>query len=451
MIKRIELKNFECHVDTTLDLVNGLNVIVGLSDHGKSSIRRAIEWVLFNRPNDTSMLRKKGVTRVIITLSDGNIVERFRSRSKNGYKLNDTVFTALRRSVPDEISQLFNLSTTNVQPQLEHYFMLELTAGKVAKKLNEVTNLQISDDALEAVSERIRSNRRKLKTTEERIDYLVPKIKQLGWAIPATKLLESYDTVERRRSALEETVSKGYRTLETMDRLSERISRLSYVDQAALKIEIIAKLKEKYFDALKDKRLLESTISDVYEARKILHRLGDVEARWQYICLITDTLKNLQELIDLRRNVSSLLTTINHCNSYINHVDKVQEKSKAVFAHMSNLSKATEEYKELKKLVLTIRACRNFMAPLAPEQASTLVEEIDRVLEHLYQEQERFIELQKAVDRASVAKKMLSQARARAIESENKFERYLQAAGVCPLCGRSTEGAQNATSHNCNG
>ena len=56
-IKKLDLINFQSHKFTSLELADGLNVIVGPSDNGKTSILRAIRWVLFNEPQGMSMLR----------------------------------------------------------------------------------------------------------------------------------------------------------------------------------------------------------------------------------------------------------------------------------------------------------------------------------------------------------------------------------------------------------
>ena len=49
MIKRITLKNFESHEDSTIEFSDGLNLIIGQSNQGKSSIVRALAMVVANR------------------------------------------------------------------------------------------------------------------------------------------------------------------------------------------------------------------------------------------------------------------------------------------------------------------------------------------------------------------------------------------------------------------
>jgi DNA repair exonuclease SbcCD ATPase subunit len=74
MIKRIEIKNFQAHKNTEIDFDPGVNVISGASDAGKSSIFRALLWVITNRPSGDSIknwdCKKDDTTEVRIGLSD---------------------------------------------------------------------------------------------------------------------------------------------------------------------------------------------------------------------------------------------------------------------------------------------------------------------------------------------------------------------------------------------
>ena len=49
MIKSVEFQNFQSHKKTILEFVPGVNIIVGLSDAGKSAVMRAIKWCLKNQ------------------------------------------------------------------------------------------------------------------------------------------------------------------------------------------------------------------------------------------------------------------------------------------------------------------------------------------------------------------------------------------------------------------
>lgn len=48
-IKSIIIKNFQSHANTELELCDGVNVILGNSDVGKTAILRALGWIFLDR------------------------------------------------------------------------------------------------------------------------------------------------------------------------------------------------------------------------------------------------------------------------------------------------------------------------------------------------------------------------------------------------------------------
>ncbi len=56
MIKSAKLINFQSHIDSLLEFHSGVNSITGQSDSGKSSILRAINWVIHNKPSGDAFI-----------------------------------------------------------------------------------------------------------------------------------------------------------------------------------------------------------------------------------------------------------------------------------------------------------------------------------------------------------------------------------------------------------
>ena len=50
MIDKIKIQNYQSHENTELELSPGINVIIGETDRGKTSILRALNWMFSNRP-----------------------------------------------------------------------------------------------------------------------------------------------------------------------------------------------------------------------------------------------------------------------------------------------------------------------------------------------------------------------------------------------------------------
>ncbi len=185
MFESISLRNFQGHVNTTLQLVPGINVITGQSNVGKSSIMRALVWVLRNRPSGAGEHFKhwdtpkgEGVS-VTIGLRGGTFVSRFRQGTKNGYVLGNegdpegqTELVAIRTDVPDEVVDILNLGDHNLQVQHEPYFLIAATAGEVARSLNRVCGLDIIDVALRTAESMLNQNTQDSNAADCRLEDL---------------------------------------------------------------------------------------------------------------------------------------------------------------------------------------------------------------------------------------------------------------------------------------
>ena len=93
MIVGIKLKDFQSHRRTHLKLSPGINVVVGPSDSGKTSIVRALRWVCLNRPVGTAIVRhgRRGAA-ACLTLPECQITRK-RAKTANLYRI---VYTPLK-------------------------------------------------------------------------------------------------------------------------------------------------------------------------------------------------------------------------------------------------------------------------------------------------------------------------------------------------------------------
>lgn len=84
-LTELSVTNFQSHAATTLELVPGLNVIVGSSDSGKSALLRALYWLYYNKPRGAEFIRlgAKSAT-VTARYDDGTELTRSRSTSSAG-------------------------------------------------------------------------------------------------------------------------------------------------------------------------------------------------------------------------------------------------------------------------------------------------------------------------------------------------------------------------------
>lgn len=180
MIERIKLENFEGHVDTELNLKNGVYLINGKTDSGKSSLLRAIRFVLYNKPSNEEKVINFNANECSVTLwINGHEIKRTRARGNkvNSYFFDGKELKAFGMNVPSDILNSFDLSLINFEWQFDRKpFMLSETGGEVAKKLNERVNLEIIDKSLKNVDSKKRTKNKELEIHQKKQEELTASL-----------------------------------------------------------------------------------------------------------------------------------------------------------------------------------------------------------------------------------------------------------------------------------
>jgi DNA repair protein SbcC/Rad50 len=209
MIEKITLHNFESHKDTTLEFSEGVNLIVGSTEKGKSSILRAIRWVINNKPSGEAFRSHNTPTEeTSVTLQqNGTEIVRGRDNTNNYYKYDGNVYTAFGQDVPTPIKAILNLSDINTQFQFDTQFLLSESPGSVAKYLNSVINLDSIDESLKNANTLIKQVDNKISNTKGRIEIIDKEVNTYpNFKTIDTNILE-LDSYQKTIEANEYTIS----------------------------------------------------------------------------------------------------------------------------------------------------------------------------------------------------------------------------------------------------
>lgn len=220
MIKRLEIKNFQAHASSDLRLAPGLNVIVGPTDSGKTSVPRALWWLLHNRPLGTafrsSWAKPSDPTSVVAELDDGTKLVRLRTDTKNIYSLQTTdrseEYKAIGGEVPPTITAALAIDESAFQGQHDRHYLLSDNPGEVARKLNAIVgDLSLIDVALSRVRSMARANSEAIASEEATLAEHKARLQRLDVLRPASALAKQAG----------ENLTKLRRSLESGKRLSQ--------------------------------------------------------------------------------------------------------------------------------------------------------------------------------------------------------------------------------------
>lgn len=291
-LKKLSLKNFQRHSHLDLDFNDGVNVLYGSSDAGKSCVRRAIEFLCdFNICDG---IRKTGTkkTEVRGEFSNGVVLTRIRSSSINRYILEkdgkETQFDSIGKTAPQEILDALEISPLEINdkkyylnsyPQISLPFLFDISPSERARIFNKLTGNDILDVLFGQFNKDIlrikRGHKEEVEKFEERAE-----------------LLEKKEIEKEKAEAVYTRVKKRLKTCQ--------------------------KLYEKYSNLLELKELVKSNLVTKNETVKTLKQFKVPQD--------TD-IKQLREKIE---RLSALLDVKNGCEKLSTGLDRVRGQLKAI-------------------------------------------------------------------------------------------------------------------------
>ena len=141
MIQRIELINFMSHPHTVLELDQGLTVLVGENNTGKSAIVNALQVLCTNAQGDYMVRHGEKESLVRVQTSEGHTLEWKRKGRTVSYTVNGREVHRLGGSVPEDLHGLLRLPRVETEAesfdihfgeQKDPIFLLNTSPGKRA-------------------------------------------------------------------------------------------------------------------------------------------------------------------------------------------------------------------------------------------------------------------------------------------------------------------------------
>jgi exonuclease SbcC len=230
ILHKLEIKNFQSHLNTILEFAPGLNAIIGASDSGKSAIIRALRWAVWNKPLGEEFVSwlGNGETQARLIFEGADIV-RSQLKGVNAYYLNDEELKAFGASVPEEIAQALNIDKINLQQQHARPFLLDDTSGEVARHFNRIAHLDSIDTSLKNLQKGHRSVKQAIQSGKEHLLALQTQLveyKNLEILETEVVAAEKYD---RQFTEVLQRIGRLSRLLEENSRIQTQFENLNSV------------------------------------------------------------------------------------------------------------------------------------------------------------------------------------------------------------------------------
>lgn len=471
-ISQVHIKGFQSHVDSVFTLSDGLTVITGPSDAGKTAIVRALRWLAFNEPQGEAFLHtirnadgsiKEAVDQasVEVTFEDGTTVSKTRKGGKTTYTHSGYPSPWCKAEIPPEIKETLGLmkqeygdftTCLNFAFQLDAPFLLSETASVGAKVLGKIAGTEIVDKANGEVNKRTHKARLDASNAEKRIgqvdvellEYLTLDEKQAAYDAAKERAV-AVQTVTNKVSDLRGLITTYWKANEALvsswDKiqplqaavlLKPQLQTLEYNDK---KLAAIREYEADFWKAVNAGKEASSTI------RK-LEDLKDTKAWLDYISELQATVsvlaplgldygmekigrENLQKKVEKLIQVEALSENLEQINGNygIYVLLKALAEKHTVAVNQSNSLKARVDSLE------PINEIRGKLEALAvSSERLKQLEDLQRKMVVVYTDQG--------------AKNMEHVLAAKAVDTAKTelHEAWEAAGGICPLCGNSLEG-----------
>ena len=277
MIDFLEINNFRSHKHTRLEFAKGINAIIGLPDSGKTNCLRAITWLLKNRPLGMKIASDflEGIPNVKMGFDNNFIIELSKLSNKSVYCINNgDSLKAIGSDVPDEISQVANMTDLNIQKQLSSPFLICESPSEVAKVFNRITKLEKVDEAISLLTTDINSENKKLKIIEGQELELRQQIEDLGNIEEINNLNDDIQDKQKEIVDIENKIEGIEDLISSVNSYNDEIDRLSIIDKANIDYEAIIAIDNSVINLCGIIEGLEDLIDEIESKNKDIEVFG---------------------------------------------------------------------------------------------------------------------------------------------------------------------------------
>lgn len=340
---KIELKNFQAHALTMLNLRDGLVCVVGSSNAGKSSIVRALRLLIYDGIRGNRFIRHGQQSATVNVQFNDVAVARVKGKKENRYIVGGEKYDAIGVGISVEAAKALNMPLIkvdkdievelHVSSQLNPPFLILDNDSTRAKFLNVLTGGHILDASLRETNRKIRELDESKKGIQAQLDCDRERLKAFA-DIPAKEaIVADMKAKLERLDSLEKTVEKLANIQTSLGLIRGKKSNLETL-LAALSRHDWAKIYERL-------NVLSQTVESVdrlskirYESNVIGNKIKALTlqdwhqflARLDRIVLVTDSADNTKRIRNSLQPINSKLAFVSgiDCVLALNRLSDIQ-------------------------------------------------------------------------------------------------------------------------------
>src|SRR5688572_22086001 len=279
MLRKITLENFMAHARTVIELADGLTVLVGPNNCGKSAVVEALRTLCCN--DNADHLLRHGAKQCCITVEtdDGHVISWKRKGATVSYEIDGQAQHRLKRSVPDDLHELLRLPkvTTPAGDTFDVHFGLQKTPifllDEDACERKAAAFFAASSDA-EKLMEMQAKHREKVRNAKalhkDLSEELERSEKVLGTLVPLDALSPAIQRAELAYELIQKETVEIRRLEDSIEQLRRQDATRSRFEQQCEALEKLAGVPAMADDAGLERlvRSIEATCANAERARR---------------------------------------------------------------------------------------------------------------------------------------------------------------------------------------
>jgi exonuclease SbcC len=314
MIEYIQIKNYQSHVCSRLDLSPGMTAITGQSMNGKTAIKRAIEWLRTNRPLGFRFSHRYNDDPTEVEIGvDGHVVKATKSTkaldaegNKAVYSIlypdgNEKIFSAFGTDVPKKVKELLSISDISIQDQLDAYLLVISSSGEIARTINRITGIDIGDHWLKDINKSLSSVNNEHDRLDGDISFLSTDIKKYEGVDDLEKVIQTATLLQAEYKS-QSSIHDGL-----VDSINQYNSAKQWRKEITNQISPLLELEEKYDSVVEEIQFIKEEIEAITDTMLLGESGKDIKSALDFL---SPEMEKIQDLIDMKKrrdNIAKIL------------------------------------------------------------------------------------------------------------------------------------------------
>ena len=414
-ITKIEIENFQSHKHTVVEPGQGVTVIVGHSDSGKSAFIRAVKWCLYNKAPFSPLINKDAKSATVtIAFDDGTVIVRHKSDKDNVYSVTANGETKTFSSVGNqplkevmdatgmhEVDMFNRQISLNMVEQFDNLFFISENATDRGTLVSQMAQTEVCDNAIALCSTEINAVKRMV-----------------------TSLSKSLKDEKIKLSSFSHVEDLG-RDIENMKQTKQAADDLLFVMQRLKDSVTSSKLARDRLLTIRIPNIPDSQIESTQQSTDTLLATKQLmEKISAYLVTFKTTAESIRKYEDILLSVSEndvalTVDNLSLCEENKKKADYIRQTISRINISAASLGKSKITDEDIVNL--------NGLATSASDllQSATKQSSLSEMLKRIKTAEGQIITWQSLIDRRSQE----------AEKAKEQYTKMLKESGTCPVCG----------------